>query len=64
MSRGEDFAHDLGDEVIAGNQKATVIGAAAFSHKDDEYLLRWTDDDGLPSERWFTDGAIREVRKH
>jgi hypothetical protein len=60
----QDFAYSLDDEVMVGNVKASVVGAAAFSHKSDEYLLRLIDDEGLPSERWFTESAIRKARTH
>lgn len=56
-----EFRFELGDdvEILVSGDEARVIGCAYFESRDDEYLLRYTEN-GVPVERWWTVDALGE----
>jgi hypothetical protein len=53
--------HQLRDHVmICGEYRGLVVGRAEHLHREDEYLVRWTDPAG-PHEAWWGESALESA---
>ncbi len=56
-----EFEHELGGTVTIGvsGEMGTVVGRAEFSHRENEYLVRYSSGAGTTAqERWWGESAL------
>jgi hypothetical protein len=61
---GEDWEFYLGEQVTIGTIRGVIVGQSTFVSRQDEYLVSFVDDFGLPCERTFKQYEISKTLKH
>lgn len=61
---GDEWAFFLSEEVMIGTTKGIIVGQATFVSRQDEFLISFVDDCGLPGERWFKQYEVAKTRKN
>ena len=49
--------------ITASGEQGIVIGRAEYSHRNDQYLLRYQNAEGRAVEEWWGEDALEEIEE-
>jgi hypothetical protein len=60
----DDYKFTPDEPVMIGTQEGIIIGQAWCMDEEESYKVSYTDVEGLPAKRWFSESQITAKRKH